>query len=153
MGERVTVAVDANGADKGPAEVARGAAAAAERGVRVILFGPARQLGAPAGGVEIVDAPVSIAKAADPARAVRTTPDASIVRAVEAVATGRADAFVSGGSTGPALAAGLFNIRRAPGIHRPALAIPLPVPDLVRHHHERRRIAGLEVVPDPLCQN
>jgi glycerol-3-phosphate acyltransferase PlsX len=36
---------------------------------------------------------------------------------------------VSGGSTGPALAAGLFNIRRARGIHRPALAIELPVPD------------------------
>src|SRR5919202_3279814 len=48
--------------------------------------------------------------------------------AVGAVADGEADAFVSGGSTGPALAAGLFNIRRARGIHRPALAIPVPVP-------------------------
>jgi fatty acid/phospholipid biosynthesis enzyme len=57
------------------------------------------------------------------------TPDASIVRAARAVADGDADAFVSGGSTGPALAAGLFNIRRARGIHRPALAIPVPVPD------------------------
>ena len=128
MGERVTVAVDANGADRGPAEVALGAAAAAERGVRVILFGPARELGAPADGVEIVDAPVSIAKAADPARAVRTTPDASIVQAVEAVAAGRADAFVSGGSTGAALAASLFRFKRARGVHRPALAIVIPVP-------------------------
>jgi phosphate acyltransferase len=51
------------------------------------------------------------------------------VRAARAVADGDADAFVSGGSTGPALAAGLFNIRRARGIHRPALAIPVPVPD------------------------
>src|SRR5919202_103224 len=49
--------------------------------------------------------------------------------AVGAVADGEADAFVSGGSTGPALAAGLFNIRRARGIHRPALAIPVPVPE------------------------
>src|SRR5215217_1906958 len=121
MVERVTVAVDANGADLGPAEVARGAARAAERGIGVILFGPAPELSG--AGVEVVDAPVTIAKAADPARAVRSTPGASIVQAVEAVATGRADALVSGGSTGAALAASLFRFKRARGVHRPALAI------------------------------
>src|SRR5437763_9848860 len=128
MGRQVTVAVDANGADLGPAEVAHGAAEAAARGTRVLLFGPADQLGPPADGVEVIDAPVSIAKAADPARAVRSTPDASIVQAVEAVAAGRADALVSGGSTGAALAASLFRFKRARGVHRPALAILIPVP-------------------------
>src|SRR5215217_5390557 len=108
----VTVAVDANGADLGPAEVAAGAA-----------------LAEPAPGVEVVDAPVSIAKAADPALAVRSTPDASIVQAARAVGQGDADALVSGGSTGPALAAGLFHVRRARGIFRPALAISVPVPN------------------------
>jgi phosphate acyltransferase len=126
--EPVTVAVDANGADRGPAEVARGAAVAAAAGTRVLLFGPAGELGAPAEGVEIVDAPVSIAKDPDPTRAVRRTPEASIVRATEAVAEGRADALVSGGSTGAALAAALFRFKRAPGVHRPALAIVVPVP-------------------------
>src|SRR3954468_15595589 len=125
----ITVAVDANGADLGPTEVALGAAEAAAQGVRVLLFGPAREMGRAPAGVEVVDAPVSIAKAADPAAAVRSTPDASIVRAAKAVADGDAGAFVSGGSTGPALAAGLFNIRRARGIHRPAPAIPVPVPE------------------------
>jgi glycerol-3-phosphate acyltransferase PlsX len=124
----VTVAVDANGADRGPAEVARGAALAAAAGTRVLLFGPAAELGEPAEGVEVVDSPVSIAKDPDPARAVRRTPDASIVRAVEAVAEGRADALVSGGSTGAALAASLFRFKRARGVHRPALAIVVPVP-------------------------
>ena len=124
----VTVAVDANGADKGPAEVARGAALAARAGTHVLLFGPAGELGEPADGVEIEDAPVSIAKAPDPARAVRATPEASIVRAVAAVASGRADALVSGGSTGAALAAALFSFKRARGVHRPALAILVPVP-------------------------
>ncbi|MCW3046580.1 MAG: plsX [Solirubrobacterales bacterium] len=124
----VTVAVDANGADLGPAEVAAGAALAAAAGVRVVLFGPADEMGDPPAGVDVVDAPVSIAKAADPAGAVRAQPDASIVRAARAVAEGDADALVSGGSTGPALAAGLFNIRRAAGIYRPALAISVPVP-------------------------
>ena len=124
----VTVAVDANGADFGPAEVAAGAAIAAFQGVRVVLFGPAEAFGEVPDGIEVVDAPVSIAKAPDPVRASRANPDASIVLATRAVAAGDADAFVSGGSTGPALAAGLFNIKRAVGIHRPALAIPVPVP-------------------------
>src|SRR5450755_560343 len=105
----VTVAVDAGGADLGPAEVAAGAARAAANGTRVILFGPRREIGEVA-GVEVVDAPVSIAKAADPAYAVRSTPEASIVQAAKA------------------LAAGLFNLRRDRGIYRPALALPVPVP-------------------------
>jgi glycerol-3-phosphate acyltransferase PlsX len=79
--------------------------------------------------VQVVDAPVSIAKSADPVSAVRATPEASIVQAARAVAQGAAQALVCAGGTGAALAAGTFNIKRAPGIYRPALAIPLPVPD------------------------
>jgi phosphate acyltransferase len=125
----ITVAVDANGADLGPAEVARGAAAAVAGGdVRVLLFAPAAPLGDLPDGVEVVDSPVSIAKAPDPARAVRSTPDASIVRAVAAVSEGRAQALVSGGSTGAALAASLFGFKRARGVHRPALAVLVPAP-------------------------
>ena len=66
---RIIVAVDANGADLGPAEVAAGAAIAARQGVRTLLFGPADKFGeidAPDGLVEVVDAPVSIAKVPDP---------------------------------------------------------------------------------------
>ncbi len=124
----VTVAVDAGGADLGPAEVAAGAALASARGIGVLLFGPAAEIGPVADGVELIDAPVSIAKAADPAFAVRSTPEASIVQAARAVADGRAQALVSGGSTGSALAAGLFNLRRDRGIFRPALALPIPIP-------------------------
>jgi phosphate acyltransferase len=124
----VTVAVDAGGADLGPMEVAAGAAAAVHPGLSVILFGPADEIGEVSARVQVVDAPVSIAKAADPAFAVRSTPEASIVQAAKAVADGRAQALVSGGSTGSALAAGLFNMRRDRGIYRPALALPLPVP-------------------------
>jgi glycerol-3-phosphate acyltransferase PlsX len=129
-GDRPIVAVDCNGADLGPGEVAAGAALAAAEGARVLLFGPAAELGTPPEGVVIVDAPVSIAKAEDPVSAARTTPDASIVMAARAVAAGEADALVCAGATGAALAAGTFNIKRAQGIYRPALAIPLPVP----HH-------------------
>jgi glycerol-3-phosphate acyltransferase PlsX len=124
----VTVAVDAGGADLGPGVVADGAARAAQNGIGVLLFGPAKEMPVPGPGVEVIDAPISIAKAADPAYAARTTPGASIVRAARAVADGRAQALVSGGSTGSALAAALFNIRRDRGVYRPALALPLPIP-------------------------
>jgi glycerol-3-phosphate acyltransferase PlsX len=93
-----------------------------------MLFGPAAECGSLPAGIEVIDAPVSIAKSADPARAARATPDASIVQAARAVADGRAQALVCAGGTGAALAAGLFNIKRAKGIHRPALALPLPIP-------------------------
>jgi phosphate acyltransferase len=134
---QVVVAVDANGADLGPAEVAAGAALAARGGVRVLLFGPAAELTAGStlpDGVEVVDAPLSIAKSPDPARASRATPQASIVQAARAVADGRAHALVCAGGTGAALAAGLFNIKRARGIYRPALALPLPIPGRAGGH-------------------
>lgn len=125
----VTVAVDANGADQGPSEVAAAAdLAVAQGGVEVILYGPAADLGEDRPGITIVDAPVSLAKVLEPASAVRSNPEASIVRAWNAVKDGDAQALVSGGSTGAALAAGLFSVRRAKGIYRPALAVTLPVP-------------------------
>ncbi len=124
----VTVAVDGNGADLGPSEVAAGASLAAARGVRVLLFADAAKTGDVADGVEVIDAPVSIAKAPEPAHAVRSTPEASIVQAALAVKEGRAQALVSGGSTGSALAAALFNLKRDRGIFRPALALPVPRP-------------------------
>jgi glycerol-3-phosphate acyltransferase PlsX len=122
------IAVDANGADLGPAEVAAGATLAAAQGVRVLLFGPAAEMGNAGPGIEVIDAPVSIAKAANPAAAARSHPESSIVRAAQAVANGDADALVSAGATGAAIAAGLFNIKRDRGILRPALAARLPVP-------------------------
>jgi glycerol-3-phosphate acyltransferase PlsX len=125
----VTVAVDANGADQGPAEVAAAAdLAVSQGGVEVILYGPAAELGEDRPGIRIVDAPVSLAKVLEPAAAVRSNPDASIVQAWGAVKDGEAEALVSGGSTGAALAAGLFSVKRAQGIYRPALAVTLPVP-------------------------
>jgi glycerol-3-phosphate acyltransferase PlsX len=130
----VSVAVDGNGADLGPAEVAEGAAMAASGGINVLLFADASAIGEEVKAkldhahVELIDAPISIAKDPNPAAAVKENPQASIVQAAKAVAEGRAQALVSGGSTGSALAAGLFNIKRDRGIYRPALALPLPRP-------------------------
>ncbi len=61
-----------------------------------------------------------------PADAVRAKPDSSLVRAVRGVAKGEADVVVSAGNTGAMLAAGLLELRRLPGVMRPAIAVPIP---------------------------
>src|SRR4051794_3706037 len=64
----------------------------------------------------------------EPAMAVRSKQDASIVQAARAVADGRADALVSPGPTGATLAAAVLHIKRIRGVHRPAVAALIPVP-------------------------
>jgi glycerol-3-phosphate acyltransferase PlsX len=140
----VVIAVDAGGADMGVAEVAAGVRIAAQRGIRVLLFGPAEEIEAlpPLGAcVEEVDAPVSVDQDPDPVRAVRSTPRASIVQAAKAVGEDRAQGLVCAGGTGAALAAGLFYVKRARGIHRPALALPIPIP----YPHPPRPVTLLDV--------
>jgi glycerol-3-phosphate acyltransferase PlsX len=116
------IALDANGADLGPATVAEGGRLS---GVPITLYGPSAQL---AGFDNVVDSPVAIGNDEEPALAVRSKEDASIVRAVRAVADGQADAAVSAGSTGAALAASVFHLRRIRGVHRPGIALLLPIP-------------------------
>ena len=117
------VAVDALGGDRAPGEVVAGALEAARDGVEVTLYGPQ---GLDTGGLPLIDAPESIDMAEKPAEAARTKTNSSLVAAVRAVAEGEADAVVSAGNTGAMLAAGLFHLRRLPGVLRPAIAVPLP---------------------------
>ena len=117
------IAVDTGGADKGVATVVEGARRA---GTSVTLFGPAAEIADPFG--EVVDAPLVIAGDEEPAHAVRSKPEASIVQAARAVGDGRAEALVSAGATGAALAASLFHVKRLRGVHRPAIAALVPVP-------------------------
>jgi phosphate acyltransferase len=119
------IAVDANGADAGPSAVAEGARLSGER---VLLFGPAAEVGVSGGDVEVVDAPERIGGDEEPVRAVRSRPEASIVQAAAAVADGRAEALVSAGATGPTLAAATLAVKRIRGVHRPAIAALLPLP-------------------------
>jgi glycerol-3-phosphate acyltransferase PlsX len=104
------IALDANGADFGLEVVARGAELS---GLEVEIFGP------PMPG---------IANDEEPARAVRSRHDASIVQAARAVGEGRADALVSPGPTGATLAAAVLHVKRIRGVHRPAVAALVPVP-------------------------
>ena len=119
------IALDANGADQGPKAVAEGARRSE---LPTLLFGPAAQLSQAGERAEIVDAPVAIGGDEEPTRAARSKPEASVVQAAQAVAEGRADALVSAGATGGVLAASLLQIKRLRGIHRPAIAVLIPVP-------------------------
>jgi glycerol-3-phosphate acyltransferase PlsX len=77
--------------------------------------------------VALFDGP-EISNDEDPALAVRAREDASVVRAAKAVAAGEADALVSAGATGALLAASLFHVKRIRGVHRPAIAVLVPLP-------------------------
>jgi phosphate acyltransferase len=122
----VKVAVDAMGADRGPADVVAGALQAAADGIVPILYGPAAL---DTRGLELVVAEQVIAMDEKPAEAVRAKPDSSLVAACRSIPEGRADAVVSAGNTGAMLAAGLLEIRRLPGVMRPAIAVPIPARD------------------------
>ena len=119
-----TVALDAMGADAGPEAVLDGARLAAADGIAVRVFGPAT-LKAPE-GVKLIAAEEWIGNDIDPVSAVRFTPEASVVRAATDVAEGGSDALVSAGSTGAAMTAALFAMKRIKGVHRPALAVQIP---------------------------
>jgi phosphate acyltransferase len=97
-----------------------------------VLFGPAGEvraaLGESAREVEVVDAPDEITNFDEPAQAARSKATASIVVAARALSEGRADAVVTTGPTGAALAASLIHVKRIRGVYRPALAAVLPVP-------------------------
>jgi glycerol-3-phosphate acyltransferase PlsX len=104
------IALDAHGADGGVDVVVRGGELS---GIPVQVFGPPL---------------TAITNEEDPALAARSRTDASIVKAARAVADGEADALVSAGPTGATLAAAVLHIKRIRGVHRPAVAVLLPIP-------------------------
>jgi phosphate acyltransferase len=122
----VRVAVDAMGGDRGPDEVIAGALEAASAGIVPIVYGPS---GLDTRGLEHVVAEQVIEMGEKPAEAVRAKPDSSLVGACRSIAAGTADAVLSAGNTGAMLAAGLLEIRRLPGVMRPAIAVPIPARD------------------------
>jgi len=117
------VAVDAMGGDRAPEETVAGAAEAASPQIQPVLYGSP---GLETLGFPLVETRGVIEMDESPVESVRAKPGSSLVKAVRAVADGEADAMVSAGSTGAALAASLLHIRRLPGVHRPAIAVVIP---------------------------
>lgn len=125
---RPPVAIDAMGGDRAPDEIVAGAIRARdELGTAILLVGRPDELG-DTDGIEVLEASEVVPMDADPAKAVRTLKDSSLVRAAEAVRDGRACAMVSAGNTGATMGAALLRIKRLPGVARPAIATPIPRP-------------------------
>jgi glycerol-3-phosphate acyltransferase PlsX len=129
----VTIAIDAMGGDHAPEAIVAGAReAAALLDVDVLLAGPPQRVhsllaeGAASDRVTVLSAS-EVVEMYDPATAVRSKRDASVVRCAEAVRDGRADAMVGAGNTGATMAAALLRWGRLPGVNRPAIAVPVPV--------------------------
>ena len=128
------VALDLTGGDAAPDATFDGALLVADErpDIQVVLVGPeqvaARWLSArgASGRFEVVNATESVGMAEDPVRAVRAKRDATVRVAARLVRDGAADATVSAGSTGAALAAAVFTLGRLPGVTRPALAVVVP---------------------------
>lgn len=120
------------GGDHAPAETVAGALIAADEGYDVTLVGDeavlAPLLDEAGGAIPIVHASQIIGMGDNPAKAIRDMPDSSIVRSARMVRDGEAQAMVSAGSTGAALAAAAIVIGRLPGVLRPAIASVFPTP-------------------------
>ena len=121
------------GGDHAPRELVAGAVRAVrEGGVRIALVGDKRALEAEvrehdSGGLPIAVVPSEgvIAEDEAPALALRQKPKASIVVATGMIKRGRADACVTMGSTGAAMAAAAVLLGVVDGLDRPALGGPI----------------------------
>ncbi|MBD1919965.1 phosphate acyltransferase PlsX [Microcoleus sp. FACHB-831] len=130
---RARIAIDAMGGDHAPAEIVAGALRAqAELDIDVLLVGDREQIEASlkhhtsSHSVEIVDSEGTIEMHEEPLSGLRRKPKASINVAMDLVKQNRADAVVSAGHSGAAMAAGLLRLGRLRGIDRPAIGAVLP---------------------------
>jgi len=86
-----------------------------------------RELGVSEEQVRVIHAPDVLEMTDKPARAARGKARSSMAVGIQLVKDGEADAFVTAGNTGGALANGLFILGRIRGVKRPALAVIFPV--------------------------
>lgn len=128
------IIIDAMGGDNAPAApVEAGVKAASELNAHIIFAGKQeiienelKKYSYDKSRISIVNADEVISNHEEPARAVRTKKNASVVVAARLLREDKGDAMLSMGSTGALLASGLLTVGRIKGIHRPALATLLP---------------------------
>lgn len=133
------IAVDVMGGDHGCGVVIEGAKRALQSDPRITalyLVGQRSEIHAalPHRGfrdhrVRVVHASEVLTMEDKPAAAVRRKKDSSIVRAVELVREGKADAVISLGNTGGIFSAATFKLGRVAGVERGGIATVIPTPD------------------------
>ncbi len=129
------IAVDAMGGDFAPRVTILGAISAAKKGIAITLFGDEEQIKNLLNEYEagwqhlplfIEHCSEVVAMGDEPSRAILQKKDSSLVRAMNAVIEGKAQAFVSAGNSGAVLVAATLTVGRVPGVHRPAIGNFLP---------------------------
>ena len=128
------IIIDAMGGDHAPqVPVEASVKAVKELGVDVVLVGKEEVIKEelskyeyPQSKVEIVHADEIITNYEEPAKAVRSKKNSSIVIGANLLKDDKGDAFLSMGSTGAVLSAGLLIVGRIKGVLRPAIATLLP---------------------------
>jgi len=130
------IALDAMGGDFGPPNLVAGAALALRDyshisklflvGDIVQIEAELRKLGCNDSRIEIVHSTQVVDMSDRAWSAVRRKKDSSVSRAVDLVKRGQANAIVSAGHTGAAVAASMIKLRTLPGIYRPGIAAVLP---------------------------
>ena len=130
---RARIAVDAMGGDYAPKEIVAGAIRASEElDVEVLLVGDPQQIESSLQHhtsskiPEIVPSEGVISMEEEPLTGIRRKPKASINVAMDLVKLKRADAVVSAGHSGAAMAAALLRLGRLRGIDRPAIGAVFP---------------------------
>jgi glycerol-3-phosphate acyltransferase PlsX len=130
------IAIDAMGGDFAPREIVKGAVEAA-RGLsgieKLFLVGDETAIkaelalyGKTPDCIEIRHATEVIGMGESPALALRRKKDSSIMRSVDLVKSGEAEAIFSAGSTGAAVGACQLRLRTMDKVDRPAIAAVLP---------------------------
>src|SRR3974377_2181406 len=129
------IAVDAMGGDYAPVEIVKGSVEAArEHGIPIILVGDQDKIRSELAAlsaasepcIEGVHASEVVEMDDHPANAIRRKTDSSIVVAGNLVTKGEAEAMVSAGNTGAAMAVATIRVGRIQGIDRPAIASAMP---------------------------
>jgi len=130
---RPRIAVDAMGGDHAPNEIVAGAIRASEElDVEIILVGDYKQVQAALNlhpsskSLRIVNADGVIEMGEEPLKSLRRKPQASINVAMDLVKKGEADAVVSAGHSGAAMAAAKLRLDTLTGIKRPAIGALFP---------------------------
>lgn len=135
MTEITSIALDAMGGDNAPAEIVKGAVEAIEKepSMKVFLVGVQEAVEKELikyqynkSQIEVVNATEVIETAEPPVNAIRKKKDSSMVVGMKMVKEGKADAFVSAGSSGAILVGGQVIVGRIKGVERPPLAPLIP---------------------------
>lgn len=129
------IAVDVMGGDHGCAVVIGGvklALAADPRISSLLLVGQEDKIRPALSATGLCDPRAQIVNASEvltmddsPVEGIRRKKDSSMVRAIDLVRDGKADAVISPGNTG-ALVAGSMKLRRLEGVERPAITVRMP---------------------------